>query len=69
MDNLKYEDAVKQLTTIVEKMEKGEVSLEETVNYYEEGQKLLNFCKDQLNRAEGKLKRISNSGEIKEENL
>lgn len=69
MENLKYEDAVKLLTEIVEKMEKGEVSLEDTVKYYEKGQKLLNFCKDQLNSAEGKLKRISNSGEVKEENL
>ncbi|PIE78725.1 MAG: exodeoxyribonuclease VII small subunit [Candidatus Delongbacteria bacterium] len=66
MKDLKYEDAVKELSIIVEKMEKGEVSLEETVKYYEEGQKLLQFCKDQLNSAEGKLKKLSPTGNTSE---
>lgn len=65
-EELKYEDALKQLSVIVEKLEKGDIPLEETVKEYEKGQKLLKFCKEQLTSAEGKLLKLNDNGEISE---
>ena len=61
-----YEEALLKLNKIVEKMERGDVPLNETVKYFEEGQKLLKFCKTELNAAEGKLMKLSESGNIEE---
>ncbi len=61
-----YEEALLKLNKIVEKMERGDVPLNETVKYFEEGQKLLKFCKMELNSAEGKLLKLTEMGTIKE---
>ena len=58
----KYEDALKELSQIVERLERGDIPLDETIKYYEEGQKLLKFCKEQLSTAEGKLLKIGEKG-------
>ena len=37
-------------------MEKGEIPLEQALDLYKEGQELLKFCQEKLNKAEEKLK-------------
>lgn len=59
---LKYEEALTKLNQIVDKLERGDVPLDETIKYFETGQKLLKFCKDKLNQAEGKLFELTDSG-------
>ena len=44
-ENLSFEDALKELETIVEKLERGEVSLDDAVAAYERGAVLKNFAK------------------------
>lgn len=51
----KYEDALERLEYIVQQLEKGDLTLEEALSYYEEGVKLLNFCSKMLDKAEGKI--------------
>ena len=44
MPKLTYETAVKQLEEIVEKLEGGQLSLDESVKLFEKGAKLSAFC-------------------------
>lgn len=50
-----FEESLKQLEAIVAKMERGDVSLEESVKLFEEGSRLAEQCKHQLAEAEGKV--------------
>ena len=44
-----FETAIKQLEDIVEKLEAGDVDLENSVSLYEQGMQLKKFCEDELN--------------------
>jgi exodeoxyribonuclease VII small subunit len=50
-----FEQSLKQLETIVAQMERGDVTLEDSVKLFEEGTKLAEQCKQQLAEAEGKV--------------
>jgi exodeoxyribonuclease VII small subunit len=62
MKDMKYEDALKKLNEIMLKLESGEIPLEKTFEMYEEGIKLIAFCRQQLTEAEGKILKITKSG-------
>lgn len=51
-----FEKKLNRLEEIVQKMEKGEVSLEESLKLFEEGVKLSRECHKRLNEAEAKVK-------------
>lgn len=53
-----FEDAMQKLEAIVDELEQGELTLEETLKKYEEGMKYSRFCMDKLNQAEQKLKKL-----------
>ncbi len=50
-----YEEAIERLTDIVQKLESGELSLEDSLNLFEEGVGLARFCTGKLDAAEGRL--------------
>jgi exodeoxyribonuclease VII small subunit len=50
-----FEQSIKKLEIIVAQMERGDVSLEDSVKLFEEGTKLAEQCKQQLAEAEGKV--------------
>jgi exodeoxyribonuclease VII small subunit len=50
-----FETSLKQLEQIVEKLEKGDLPLEESIKLFEEGVALSNACKAELEAAEGKV--------------
>jgi len=52
---LTFEAAMGRLEAIVQRLEAGDVLLEESLNLFEEGIKLAKFCSGQLDAAEGKL--------------
>lgn len=54
-----YEQAIKKLEEIVEKLEDGSLSIEESLELYEEGAKLSEFCHKILKEARQKLTDIS----------
>ena len=61
----KFEDAMKKLESIVEKMEKGDMSLNESLKMFEEGVKLTRLCSQELHKAEKKVELLSRDAEGK----
>ena len=53
--DLTFEKANEQLEELVNKMESGELSLEESMKCYEEAFKLLSFCYEQLDDYKGQI--------------
>ena len=53
-----FEESLKRLEQIVESLEKGTVTLEESLKMYEEGIALSKNCLEQLATAELKLKKL-----------
>ncbi|KAA0216335.1 MAG: exodeoxyribonuclease VII small subunit [Leptolyngbya sp. PLA3] len=60
-DALSYEEAVAELESIVERIESGEASLEESMKLYERGTKLLRRCRAVLDQAEQRLTELDAS--------
>jgi exodeoxyribonuclease VII small subunit len=50
-----FEQSLKQLETIVAQMERGDISLDESIKLFEEGTQLAEQCKQQLAEAECKV--------------
>ena len=50
-----FEDKLTALETVVERLERGELSLDDSVRLFEEGVHLSNACKLELEKAEGKI--------------
>ena len=50
-----FEDSLKKLEAIVDKLEKGDLPLEESLKLFEEGTSLSAACKKALDEAEGKV--------------
>jgi exodeoxyribonuclease VII small subunit len=51
----KFEEAMERLEHIVESLESGDLSLEKSLEMFEEGMKLVNFCSKKLEEAEQKV--------------
>ena len=60
-----FETALAELEGIVDKLEKGAVSLEESVRLYERGEALKARCDDLLRNAEMRIERITLSADGK----
>jgi len=58
IDDLTYEDAFNRLQKITELLENGNVTLEDSIKYYEQGILLKNFCEKKLKDAEMKIKNV-----------
>ena len=66
-DDQSFEDALQSLRGIVSDLEAGELGLEESMQRFEEGTKLLRTCYSTLEQAEQKIEiltRISDDGEL-----
>lgn len=55
MAEKKFETALARLEEIVTDLEKGELSLEQSLKLFEEGVKLARLCNARLEEAEGKV--------------
>ena len=55
---LKFEDALKRLDAIVQAMEAGEIGVEESIDKYEEAMALAAHCRQILDQAELRIKKI-----------
>ena len=70
MKEIKFEEAIKKLEEISKELESGNLSLDESVDKFEEGMKLSKTCTKMLNEAEKRINiLINNDGEISEENF
>ncbi len=55
MAEKKFEKAMERLEEIVENLEGGDLSLENSLKVFEEGMKLARFCSDKLEEADKKV--------------
>ena len=67
MPEIKFEDALKKLEKIVEDLEKGDISLDESLSKYEEGMDLAKVCQKKLEKAREKIEILvkSKNGKMK----
>lgn len=54
-----FEQSLKRLEKIVDSLEEGEVSLDESLKMFEEGIQLSKECMDTLNKAETRIKQLT----------
>ncbi len=57
-ENMKYEEAMAQIETIVHKMENNELDIDELAAQLKTAQRLIQFCKDKLTKTEEELSKI-----------
>ncbi len=57
--SLPFEAAMKELEAIVEKLERGQVALEESIAIYERGEALKAHCDRLLKSAEARIEKIT----------
>ncbi len=55
---MKYEEAIAQLETIVNKMEAGEYGIDELTEQLKTAQKLIKFCKEKLTKTDDEIKKV-----------
>ena len=53
-----FEESLKKLESLVEQLEKGDLSLEDSLKLFEEGVGLSAACKKELDAAEGKVQML-----------
>ncbi|KQL53587.1 exodeoxyribonuclease VII small subunit [Heyndrickxia shackletonii] len=63
-ENITFEEAMEKLEVIVQRLEEGDVPLEEALNIYKQGMELSKLCHDKLKNVEEQLaKVITDDGE------
>ena len=58
MKEIKYEEAVRQLEAIVEKMESGKLDIDTLADQLKEAQELVKLCKQKLKRTDNELQKL-----------
>ena len=65
-----FEKNLQKLEIIVEKLESGEIGLEESVKLYEEGMKIKKICDNKLKDIEMQIKKIkTEDGKVTKEDF
>ena len=54
-----FEDAYKQLSEVIDQLESGQLSLDESMTLYERGRSLIALCDKLLNTAELRISQLS----------
>lgn len=60
--SISFEEALRELEDIAEKLEKGQLSLEDSIKAYEKGMELKKICSDRLTEAEAKIEFLAKGG-------
>lgn len=63
VETLSFEAAMSELETIVDKLERGDVPLEESIAHYERGEALKARCEALLKNAEMRVEKVRLKGE------
>ena len=59
LGKLTFEQAIKELTVIVGKIEQGEITLQDSIQQYERGMTLIKHCRKILQEAEKRIEKIA----------
>ena len=59
MGEIKFEKAIQRLEKIVDDLEKGEMDIDKSLEFFEEGIKMSRVCSKKLNEAEAKIEKLT----------
>lgn len=62
-DEPSFEDAERELATIVERLESGGVGLDEALRLWERGEELYRVCRARLDEVQGKVEELARRAE------
>jgi exodeoxyribonuclease VII small subunit len=63
ISKLSFEQAIKELTSIVGKIEQGQIPLQDSIEQYERGMALIKHCRGILQQAEKRIEKIAGEEE------
>lgn len=70
MEDLTFEESLEQLDEIVNKLEKGDVPLDDAIDEFDKAMKLVKICTDKLNAAEESIAKIvEDNGDLVDFNI
>ena len=64
LEKLTFEKAMKELEELVDSLDKGDLSLDESIAAYDRGSQLKDYCQKKLNEAKMKVETIQSSDNI-----
>jgi exodeoxyribonuclease VII small subunit len=67
ISKMSFEEAIKELTSIVSKIEQGQIPLQDSLEQYERGMALIKHCRTILQKAEKRIEKISELEEKSQE--
>jgi len=59
IDKMSFEEAIKQLGSIVSQIEQGQIPLQRSLEQYEKGMALIKHCREILGKAEERIEKIA----------
>jgi exodeoxyribonuclease VII small subunit len=59
---MSFEQALAELETIVDRLETGDVALEESIDIYQRGSQLRAYCDEKLKNAQARIEKITSAG-------
>ena len=68
VEKMSFEEAIKELTAIVGKIEQGEIALQDNLDQYEKGMALIKHCRTILQKAEKHIDKIAKKEEPEDTN-
>ena len=69
MENITFEQAMNRLEEIVSALENKQISLEKSIELFQEGIQLTKLCNDKLEGIENKVAKILVDGKLEDLNL
>ncbi len=63
-DNLSFEQALEQLEALIDRVEHGEIGIEDAIAQYERGSALVKRCRSILDRAETRIAELTADGDL-----
>ena len=66
---MKFEDNLKRLEGLVERMESGEMNLDEMIKAFEEGRKLVTECQKDLDSIRQRIEKVTKDGSVEPLNI
>jgi exodeoxyribonuclease VII small subunit len=58
-----FESAQRELEQIVERLERGDASLDDAIALWQRGEELYRFCRDKLDSAQGQIEELAKRAE------
>lgn len=63
-EKIKFEDALKKLEEIVDNLENGTISLDESIEAFKDGNHLVKTCLQKLDSASKEIQKIANETQL-----